>query len=60
MTPAIGFIFAGLLTAAPLADGARAPVAPERVIYECPQTYSLARTLRGEIICLRYRRDLRR
>lgn len=60
MTPAIGFIFAGLLTAAPLVDQAGRPVATERVIYECPQTYSLARTPRGEIICLRYRADLRR
>jgi hypothetical protein len=59
MTPAIGFILAGLFAAAPMAhDATRTKV--NDVIYECPQTYKLATARGGEIICLRYRRDLAR
>jgi hypothetical protein len=64
MTPAIGYLLAGLFAAAPMAhdsmrDKSRAYQAlAQDVIYECPETYKLAKNRAGEVICLRYRRDL--
>jgi len=67
MTPAIGFILAGLFAAAPMTNGMPNGMTHDMnmtrtqlndVIYECPQTYKLTTMRRGEIICLRYRRDL--
>jgi hypothetical protein len=66
MTPAIGFILAGMFAAAPMAHGAMSDnsrayqASAAGPVYECPQTYKLAKTRAGEIICLRYRRDLAR
>jgi hypothetical protein len=57
MTPAIGFILAGLFAAAPMANKVTRTQVND-VLYECPQTYKLATVRGGEIICLRYRRDL--
>jgi hypothetical protein len=57
MTPAIGFILAGLFAAAPMTHGATRTTVND-VIYECPQTYKLATARGGEIVCLRYKRDL--
>ena len=62
MTPAIGYIFAALFAAAPMTqDSSRSFQAiAQDVVYECPQTYKLAKTRAGDVICLRYRRDLPR
>ena len=60
MTPAIGFILAALFTAAPLTyNGANAQgLRTSDVLYECPETYKVTMMRTGEVVCLRYRRDL--
>ncbi len=58
MTPAIGFILTGLFAAAPMTQNAMTRTLVNDVVYECPQTYKLATARGGEIICLRYKRDL--
>jgi len=62
MTPAIGFIFAGLFAVAPMTqDSTRSYQAnASDIIYECPPTYKLAKSRDGQVICLRYKRDLAR
>jgi hypothetical protein len=53
MTPAIGYVIAGLFAAAPLANEvARTQTQIQGVIYECPQPYRLTATSTG-YICLR-------
>jgi hypothetical protein len=62
MVPVLGYIVAGLVAASSIGHNSLTATQTRvgQVIYECPETYKLATRRSGEIICLRYRKDLNR
>jgi hypothetical protein len=62
MIPVLSYLVAGLVTAGSLGHNARSTTETRigETAYECPATYKLATRKSGEVICLRFRKDLPR